>query len=222
MVRWLHEAWQVAEWLRLGRRRPPISAVFAGHVGYAAGSARLPTAAGALRTGLVGAAIPQTVAAKWMGTAACPACGAARKDRWRSRFWECLAWAGVRSAAGLPAAPAEAPRGLCATGVLAVHPALRAHRLAAAAAQRPVVPIRSRVLYTGSSVVDGAGPELARGAWAAVWYEGGWHKVVEPCGERQAAPRAELSVVAWEVRRRWRCARCRRLLQAAVTTSSMA
>lgn len=55
------------------------------------------------------------------------------------------------------------------------------------------------MLYTVGSVVSGHDSELARGAWAAVWYTAGWHPVVGACEGRQRAPRVEQSAVAWVV-----------------------
>lgn len=109
--------------------------------------ARPPTVAGALRTVLVGAAVPQAVAVRWTGTAACPACGVDDESLWH-RLWECPGWAATRRELGTASVPEGAPPGFGDTGVLALDMALVERRaMTSAAPQPPPVAVDRRSLY---------------------------------------------------------------------------
>lgn len=61
----------------------------------------------------------------------------------------------------------------------------------------PPVPLPG-VLWTVGSVVDPDDPNLALGAWAAAWQQGGvWYRVIARCPGPQEARRAELAAFAW-------------------------
>lgn len=120
------------------------------------------------RAVMVGAAIQQTVAAKWTGDSRCSACGEAAEDLWH-RFCLCRAWAEMHAYARLrrctPPTAGHA-RVFCAGGSVL-------DSLYLQMADRACAVVR-----------------YERG------WRSDWHFVSGACAGRQVAPRAELSAVA--------------------------
>lgn len=164
--------WAMAEEVRRGRQPTAAAAV-----PIARSSSGRRSRRPSLRVGL-GAACVQ-LAVRRARTGGTPALGL-----------PCMGTAPCRRWSGRAACPG-ASRAAVATGVLAVHPVLRARRLAAEAEPDAVQRCCAFVFETDGG--DGADPALALGARAAVWYDGGWHRFSGSCCGSQAALSCPLS-----------------------------
>ncbi len=197
----VHQAWQAQQWHQACARRkdfrgapvPDFAAVAA-----EVGRARPEDQAAALRSLLVGSAIPQAVAVHWTGTASVPLLRCPTETLVH-RLWTCPRWAALRAQAAsrpitaLPAAMAQ-------HFILPRDAEAEAARCAAEATELTPITARPAGTHDGSAL-DPRDRLLRRAAWAATWFaHGTWHAVVGGVLGRQTAARAELTALEWVAR----------------------